>query len=249
MRYIFPPQRRSVQCKEGVELLISPQEISRFWSLSPPARVLHVGAHAAEELEDYLALGWGKESTVWVEALPEQVRVVGEKILPFEHHRVVQAVAWDKTGDDITFSVSSNIQSSSALAFADHLEVHPEITVVRKVHLTTTALSDLDIWSTGRDTFLNLDIQGAELFALRGMEGHLDECVAIYCEVNLRELYLDVPLLNELDEFLTIKGFTRVDQEIHDEYGWGDALYLPSSRLPSLMNLRRRLRAFRSRKG
>ena len=223
-------------------MLISPREISRFWGVRKPLRIIHVGAHAAEELDDYLVLGWGKESTVWLEALPEQVEVVRNKIESIEHHIVIQAVVWDKTGEEVTFSVSNNVESSSALPFADHLEVHPHVSVVRQLRMKTTALRDLDIWSDGRNTFLNLDIQGAELFALRGMGDRIERCVAIYSEVNLRELYRGAPLIDELDRFLASRGFTRVDQEIYDEYGWGDALYLHSSNLPILRTLRAKLR-------
>ena len=113
--------------------------------------------------------------------------------------------------------------------------------------MKTTALKDLDIWaSNGKlQTFLNLDIQGAELSALRGMGRNISTCLAIYTEVNLRELYKGVPLLEEMDAFLSEKGFVRVDWEIFSQLGWGDALYINQQALPGFRTGRRLLRKTR----
>ncbi len=194
--------------------------------MGSPPRIIHVGAHVAEELDSYESAGWGSEATVWVEALPEQAAIVRDKVTGRPSHRVIEAVAWEKSGEIITFSVSDNVESSSVLEFADHLTVHPHVKVIGQIQLVTTALADLDIWTGLQDTFLNLDIQGAELSALRGLGHRIDECVAIYCEVNTRELYRGVPLIGDIDAYLLERGFWRADSQIFKKYGWGDALYL-----------------------
>ncbi len=225
-------------------MLISPSQLAFFWGIKRPKRIIHVGAHAAEELQAYVAIGWGSDSTVWIEALPEQVAVVKKKIESFPNHEVIQAVAWSSTGESVEFSVADNVESSSALSFAEHLDVHPHVSVVEKIPMRTTALSDLNIWQRGRHVFLNLDVQGAELATLRGIGDNIYKCLAIYSEVNVRELYHAVPLLDEMDSFLRSKGFLRVDHEIYKKYGWGDALYLPMDGVPSWPKMRRRSRKF-----
>ena len=222
-------------------MLILPRELTTFWGIRP-RRIIHVGAHTAEDLELYATSQWGRDSTVWVEALPEQIPVLEERVKPFSNHRVVQAVAWELSGEEVEFTVASNIASSSALEFADHSTVYPDIAAVDRVILTTTALGDLDIWTDRRETFLNLDIQGAEISALKGMQKHLDYCVAIYCEVNTRELYRGVPFLSDVDKFMAQVGFRRVDWRIYRKFGWGDALYLPSERFRATSLVRRSLR-------
>lgn len=210
-------------------MLIPVWAISFFWSVKKPLRVLHVGAHEAEELPQYLAHGWGAKETVWVEAIPEQAEIVRQKVAALPEHRVEETVAWSESGREVSFNVTNNVQSSSVLNLGEHLQVHPDVVVVRTISLKTTSLSEIDFWSGERNVFLNLDIQGAELEALRGIGDCLEECVAIYTEVNTRPLYEGVPLLKDLDSFLDSYGFSRADWSINKNYGWGDALYLRRS--------------------
>lgn len=71
----------------------------------------------------------------------------------------------------------------------DHLVVYLEVTGVGKLRPTTTRLRGLPVWGNGQSTFLNLDVRGAELVALKGLGEHLSDCTAIYTEVSTRELY------------------------------------------------------------
>jgi hypothetical protein len=73
--------------------------------------------------------------------------------------------------------------------------------------------------------FMNLDIQGAELLALRGAGDILKNFDYIYTEVNIEELYDGCCLMNEIDEYLKQFGFKRVITEM-TQYGWGDAFYV-----------------------
>ncbi len=74
--------------------------------------------------------------------------------------------------------------------------------------------------------FLNLDIQGAELKALKGMEEYLNKVDYIYTEVNEDYVYKDCALVNELDEYLKLFGLYRVETKWCENYKWGDALYI-----------------------
>jgi len=47
----------------------------------------------------------------------------------------------------------------------------------------------------------------------------------IFTEVNRREMYAGIPLVAELDEFLSRQGFRRV-VTLWYPAGWGDALYV-----------------------
>ena len=50
--------------------------------------------------------------------------------------------------------------------------------------------------------FLNFDIQGAELKALKGMEEYLNKVDYLYTEVNSNYVYVGCALITELDEYL-----------------------------------------------
>ena len=75
--------------------------------------------------------------------------------------------------------------------------------------------------------FLNFDIQGAELKALKGMEPYLSKVDYLYTEVNSDYVYKGCALIDEIDDFLSKHNFKRVLTKI-TQHGWGDALYLKS---------------------
>lgn len=213
-------------------MLIPPKVLHRYWHLEP-AIVIHVGAHEAEELEDYLALGWGRRETVWIEALPSKTQVVMELIRGIENQRVINAVAWDVTGEVVHFNETNNGQSSSALRLGLHADTYPHIRVTEVTERRTTRLDEVvNFKALAPVGLVNLDVQGAELRVLKGLGDGIDAVEAIYSEVNITELYVGCSLLPEMDAWLTSKGFHLVDWEILPE-GWGDALWLRSDRLPS----------------
>jgi hypothetical protein len=80
--------------------------------------------------------------------------------------------------------------------------------------------------SMSKVNFVNLDIQGVELHALRSMESYLNNIDYIYTEVNIEEVYKDCDQMSDLTEYLAGHNFSLVDARIYREYGWGDAFYI-----------------------
>jgi hypothetical protein len=72
--------------------------------------------------------------------------------------------------------------------------------------------------------FINIDIQGYELEALRGMIKQLKHVDYIYTEINTSDVYKDCAHVTDLDRFLGDFGFRRVATKVTNE-GWGDAFY------------------------
>ena len=213
-------------------MLIPAAELNRYWLLAPKT-VVHIGAHEAEEFDDYQRLGWGILRTVWVEALPEKAEIVRSRVSAGSNQTVLNLVLWDTTGESIAFHEASNGQSSSALPMKEHAKLYPHITVTQHRDFRTSRLEDaIDLSELGEIGLVNLDIQGAELRALEGFGEHLSQVSAVYSEVNLRELYEGCALLAELDRWLGVRGFTRVDWEFLDD-GWGDALWLRNDAIPT----------------
>lgn len=222
-------------------MLISPAELQRYWNLHPDT-VIHIGAHEAEELELYTQLGWGATHTVWVEALADKAEAVRRKTEQLPNHTVMNIVAWNATGETVTFNEASNGESSSALEFGTHATVYPNIVFTDSSERTTHRIVDaLDFDALGSVGLVNLDIQGAELKALQGFGDAIDRVEAIYSEVNTAELYVGCAQLTDLDEWLSARGFVRADWEMLPQQ-WGDALWLRSSRLPADADRRRKRR-------
>jgi len=189
--------------------------------------ILHVGAHECEELKDYQAVGIEVGKTYWVEAMPEKVawckNRYGEKL------HINQAVIDETDGKEVTFNVTNNGESSSILEFGSHAVNHPHVHVVGKMAMTTTRLDTLierERIPIEHLNFINLDIQGVELRALKSMEKYLPHVKYIYTEVNSEEVYKGCNLIGEMDTYLQQFGFKRVAQHIYTEYGWGDAFYI-----------------------
>ena len=205
-------------------MLIPFDEIVRRYRVRPKG-VLHLGAHLGEEAKDYAAQGVG--DVLWVEANPALIEPLTQAVGSYGH-RVAQGVLSDAAGKKVEFKITNNGQSSSYLSLGTHAEHYPKIQVVETLELETTTVQDLyrahDIAPDAYD-FVNLDLQGCELDALRGMGPLLDHFAAVYCEVNKEALYEGCPLLPDIDAFLGERGFTRRALRM-SKYRWGDALYV-----------------------
>lgn len=186
-----------------------------------PSGIVHVGAHHAEEYEDYKLHGWGP--TIWIDALDENLRKA-RSLSKGQTDLWIQALVWSENDVELDFKIATNGQSSSVLEFSTHSDHYPEIKVQNVIKMKTTRLDRILINHPGYN-FLNLDIQGAELAALVGMGDIIRKFDFIYTEVNEEELYKSIPKVNEIDEFLKSRNFKRVLTHWTQD-GWGDALYL-----------------------
>ena len=74
--------------------------------------------------------------------------------------------------------------------------------------------------------FINLDIQGVELRALKSMEEYLHKIKYIYSEVNCDDVYLNCDKVNDIDNYLKQFGFERVETKWWGDSKWGDAFYI-----------------------
>lgn len=191
--------------------------------------ILHVGAHECEELSDYLRYGLSMDKIYWVEAMNEKVDMMKQK---FNNQLYIyQAVIDDKDGSETPFYITNNGQSSSILEFGSHAKHHPQVNVVSQQKLTTTRLDTLietNQIPIENINFLNFDIQGVELRALKSMEKYLKHIDYIYTEVNSEEVYKGCDLITDIDSYLATFGFKRVAVRMAGECGWGDAFYMKS---------------------
>lgn len=209
-------------------MLIKHRDIFKY----VPARlqgVLHGGAHAMEEYDFYRKIKIADKVT-WIEANPNMVIDHANKVK--EGDRLIAAALWSQTGIMFDFHIANNGESSSLLEFGTHAKEHREVKFIDTVTVATSTLNVLALQDGHEDMFqadfLNLDIQGAELEALKGattlLEGNLKY---LYLEVNEKPLYKECGLLPEIEEFLTPYGFNRVLTEM-TVHGWGDALWIRS---------------------
>ena len=130
------------------------------------------------------------------------------------------------TVEKVRFNVSNNGQSSSILEFGLHSTFHPHVQYIGYFESETKLLKDVISKYNINYNFLNFDIQGAELKALKGMEEYLNKVDYLYTEVNSDYVYKDCALIGELDEYLLKFGLVRVETKWCENFRWGDAFYI-----------------------
>lgn len=202
-------------------MLIPIKTMSLAYDIKPKS-IIHVGAHHAEEFNQYKANGWGK--VFWFEAIGENIEII-ERVVLNSGDEVINAAVWSKSGSILNFNIASNSQSTSALEFGQHSSLYPDIRKVSTRKIISLALDDY-FESKPIPEFVNLDIQGSELEALKGFSQSLNNVKWIYTEVNKKELYKNCALVNEIDDFLLEFGFVRLKTRWVLNHGWGDALYV-----------------------
>jgi FkbM family methyltransferase len=188
--------------------------------------ILHVGAHDCEEKSAYNQFNINDDNIYWVDAMPE--KIVSNKQKYGEQLNIYQGVIDEEDDKTVDFHITNNGESSSILTFGSHETHHPHVKVISTRRMTTTRLDTLFEQyqiPIEKINFLNLDIQGVELRALKSMEKHLHHIKYIYTEVNTEQVYKGCAQMSEIDEYLSTFGFQRAATHIL-QYGWGDAFYI-----------------------
>ena len=213
--------------------MLIPTIFSTFPECIPEKGILHVGAHMCEERALYNSISVGDNDILWIEAIRETVtyvKTVNDNI------NIIQSVITDKDDEELSFMITNNKESSSIFNFGTHAIEHPQIFEIERRQLKSITLNTLferNNISYDRYDFINIDIQGAELKALKGAMCILPHIKAIYAEVNEKMLYEGAGLLPELDEYLATFNFTRVITNM-TQHGWGDALYIKNYVSPQM---------------
>lgn len=168
--------------------------------------VIHVGAHRYEEAPIYEKCGI--KNVKWFEA---------NKDLCNPQHDTHNVAITDGV-KNVTLHITNNMASSSIMPLKDHLKHYPNIKEIETRSVLGKPLRD---YQSKKYNMLNLDIQGAELQALKGAE--LSYIDYIYTEVNYEELYEGCNLIDEITLYLN--NYELVDVS-NTKRGWGDALYI-----------------------
>ena len=198
-----------------------PRVLILFWGLKVKG-LIHAGAHKGEEASVYAALGFG--AVTWIEAIPKLAQELAEVIKP--PSKVINATLWSSADKIMTFKVTSSSGSSSLFDLKDHKIEYPQIDVVEEIEVKTQTMDQLKVSGPDKN-LLVLDLQGAEYEALVGAKQTLSGVQYVITEVNRRELYEGIRLVNDLDDLLKTDEFIRVATR-WTRHGWGEALYIRS---------------------
>ncbi len=192
-----------------------------------PRGIIHVGAHEGTELPWHQSCGFQK--ILFIDANPTAFEKLRVNAGDAAGVTVVNRAVTDKAGP-IRLNVTTFDQSSSILALGTHLQHYPGVEAAQSV-IVEGATLDTVLGENGLDpaefNFLTMDIQGAELLALRGAAGTLAHIQALITEIHFEDLYQRCAQIDDIDLFLESQGFERVNTySIH--HAWGDAVYVKS---------------------
>lgn len=181
--------------------------------------VLHIGANNGGEYNTYKLLAI--EPIIMIEALPHIFEELKQNV--GEECTLIQTAIGNIEGNiEMYVETGTKNGSSSVLKPKVHLQQYPHIHFDSLVNVPITKVDSLDI---PKVNFINIDIQGYELEALKGAKDYLQSVDYIMCEVNKEELYEGCARVEEIDTYLTSYGFERVETDWAG-WSWGDAFYI-----------------------
>lgn len=136
------------------------------------------------------------------------------------HNVFISTLALSNTNGHAIFyrsqdrNTPDNRQSGSLLAPKEHLAYAPHVVFSNEFEVSTTTIDD---WAKSQGInhidFLWLDMQGAELLALKAGQNILKTVSAIFTEVEFVEAYQGQALSGEIQHWLEKQGFTLIAQD------------------------------------
>jgi FkbM family methyltransferase len=198
-------------------------DIDVLRSMNNSKGILHLGAHRGLEAEVY---NWFGKKVIWVEALPKTYELLLENLYFYKNQIAFQALLTNKDDEIINFYVSNyDAACSSIYSFTDNIKSSDiwsdrNHEMVKSVRLQSSRLDTIfsknKINAKEYDHWI-LDLQGAELLALKGAEESLAYCNSIYIEVSIKKFYTDAVIWIELKNWLATKNFYPTRSPEKDE--------------------------------
>ena len=199
--------------------------------------VIHVGAHVGEEVAAYFEAGF--QRVFLVEANPECCQTLERR---FRNDSRVQIAncAISEIGGRVSLhlhtSRTGSTEPASLLQMKELSRIVQTLSTPRSIEVEAFTLDqflkehEIDAREIG---LLNLDIQGAELGALKGATKTLAALTAVITEVNVIELYAGGSLEEDIVSFMALRNFQQDYTIYHTLYegeitfpAWGETLFL-----------------------
>lgn len=190
--------------------------------------IVHCGASTGQERQHYADLG---VQVIWIEAILSVFKELENNIIPYPNQTAVHACLGEKDWEHKIFNISNNeAQSSSYLQLAFHKTAHPEVKYIDEFHTYTqtleTILDERGVDIKNGQWLLVGDLQGSEMFMLKGAGKYLNDFVGCYLEINTKMVYEGCSLKHEIEEYLAKFEFVPVEEFVYEQWGWGDELFI-----------------------
>ncbi len=199
--------------------------------------VVHVGAHAGEEVAAYRR--HGAQRILLVEANPESCAGLARRFAGEDDIEVVHAAATDHEGTArlrLHTNARGGTESASLLRMSELGRIVPTLQTAGEVEVPAITIDGLLLRcgiAPNAIGLLTIDVQGAELHVLRGARQALTGVRAVLTEVALVDLYDGAAQEEDVERLLADAGFESLDALYYELYeadrrfaAWGDRLFV-----------------------
>lgn len=208
--------------KNNLTNFLDQKDIEPLISLAKAKGVLHLGAHKGQEADIYQ---WFGKKVIWIEAIPKIFDQLKDNLYFYKNQEAYCLLLGDTDNLKKSFFISNNDSASSSLFklskntlegkyFSDtKLKIQDEITLEMSkldsfVKKNNINISEYNHWI--------VDLQGAELLALKGAENSLKFCDSILIEVSKVDVYENAVLWPELKDWLMKRNFYPITEPTQD---------------------------------
>lgn len=196
----------------------------------PRTGVLHLGGHVGQELPMYAALGFKR--VVMVEPLEKEFKELQERVNnyntmfdsladflseepPSKAYAVNCAVSDELSTTVLYRTKMSSLSSLFKPISSDFSNQWNEETAYEKMSVQCVTIDALAerlpySWKANDFSYLRMNVQGAELKALKGAKEFLNSLYIIDFEVNLTARYEDIPNQTDFRVTLEDRGFSKI---------------------------------------
>ncbi len=188
--------------------------------------IVHMGAHRGSEAAIY---DWFNKKTIWIEADPIIFTDLQINISQFINQKAYNFILYDKDDELINFNISNNDSASSSIFRLGEKSIDAKLKIIDTLKIKTKTFDKFveeNNINIDQYNFWILDIQGAELLALKGAKESLKKCQSLLIEVSKENYYIGGATWEELKRFLNSNNFyeTSVPTTSHE-----DVLFVKSS--------------------
>lgn len=212
-----------IRIKKNKKEAIPKRFIATYLPANPT--IVEAGAHIGVDTLQ-MSKRWPQGTIHAFEPIPELFSQLQRNTAKRENVCCYPLALGKQTGAAKLFVSSGRSDASNSLFPPKaHLTYHPDIHFETEIQVPTITL---DHWAAEQGIkkidFLWLDLQGYELAALKAAPTVLGTVQAIYTEVNLDETYAGVALYPELRQWLEVRGFKVIREDIPWQDG-GNVLF------------------------
>ena len=195
------------------KLKYSLKDVETLKAINNAKGILHLGAHKGTEAEVY---NWFGKKVIWIEAIPYIYDQLRENIYSYKNQKAYCVLLGDQDDIKKDFNISNNDGASSSIykfsknTLSNKYFPNRVLKMEKKINLIMNRLDTIiernKITTSEYDHWI-VDLQGAELIALKGAVKALEDCKSISIEVSKVDIYDGGVQWDELKFWLNKQGF------------------------------------------